>query len=109
MSEKIAIKRLKYEYQGRTIYEWEQTLEEVQAYIQTPPGVRAKMLDVSITPSQLTVGLKGNPPFINVRRAAPAVCRVPTLPLRCACSARARARARRLTRATGVLRLAGAI
>lgn len=65
--DKISLKRLKYEYQGRTIYEWEQSLEEVHVYIQVPPGVRAKMLAVEIKPSQLSVGLKGNPPFINVR------------------------------------------
>lgn len=61
----IATKRLTYEYQGRKIYEWEQSLEEVHMYVEVPPGVKAKMLEVSITPSQLRVGLKGNPPFIN--------------------------------------------
>ena len=36
-------------------------------YIETPPGVRAKHLDIKIMPTQLTIGIKGNPPFINVR------------------------------------------
>jgi hypothetical protein len=64
--DKIEYKRLKYEYQGRTIYEWEQSLEDVHMYIQPPPGVTAKMLDCKITASHLTLGLKGNPPFISV-------------------------------------------
>eukprot|EP00326_Haptolina_ericina_P028778 CAMPEP_0181169302 /NCGR_PEP_ID=MMETSP1096-20121128/742_1 /TAXON_ID=156174 ORGANISM="Chrysochromulina ericina, Strain CCMP281" /NCGR_SAMPLE_ID=MMETSP1096 /ASSEMBLY_ACC=CAM_ASM_000453 /LENGTH=142 /DNA_ID=CAMNT_0023256751 /DNA_START=78 /DNA_END=505 /DNA_ORIENTATION=- len=64
--DKIEYKRLKYEYQGRTIYEWEQSLEDVHMYIAPPPGVTAKMLDCKITASRLTLGLKGNPPFIDV-------------------------------------------
>ena len=43
--------------------------QDVNMYIQTPPGCRAKHLDVKMTPSQLTIGLKGNPPFINVSDA----------------------------------------
>jgi len=62
--DKIATKRLVYEYQGRKIYEWEQSLEEIHVYVEVPPGVRAKMLDVKITATQLSIGLKGNPPFI---------------------------------------------
>jgi hypothetical protein len=34
-------------------------------YIEVPPGVRAKHLDVRIGSSQLTLGIKGNPPFID--------------------------------------------
>jgi hypothetical protein len=30
--------RLKFEHGGRTIYEWEQSLEEVILYFETPPG-----------------------------------------------------------------------
>ena len=63
--DKIETKRLKYQHQGRTVYEWEQTLEEVHVYIDVPEGVRSKMLDVSITASQLRIGLRGNPPFID--------------------------------------------
>ena len=63
--DKIETKRLKYQHQGRTIYEWEQTLEEVHVYIEVPEGVRSKMLDVRITASQLRIGLRGNPPFLD--------------------------------------------
>lgn len=65
--DKIETKRLTYEHQGRKIYEWEQSLEEVQVFIEVPPGVTAKMLAVKMTAKQLTIGLKGNPPFIDVR------------------------------------------
>ena len=60
--------RLAFQYKGRTVYEWEQNLEEVHVYITPPPGVRAKMLDIGISPTHLKIGIKGNPPFINVRR-----------------------------------------
>mmetsp|Transcript_66490 Transcript_66490/g.182360 ORF Transcript_66490/g.182360 Transcript_66490/m.182360 type:complete len:157 (-) Transcript_66490:238-708(-) len=63
--DKIEYKRLKYEYQGRTIYEWEQTLEDVHMYVQPPPGVTAKMMDCKIGASHLKLGIKGNPPFID--------------------------------------------
>ena len=68
--DKIQTHRLTYEHQGRKIYEWELTLEEVQCYIEVPPGVKSKMLDIKMTSSQLTVGLRGNPPFIDEPFAA---------------------------------------
>ena len=78
--------------QGRTIYEWEQTLEDVNIYISPPPGasaqgassaccplrfsfagraslclvagVKAAMISCKIEASGMTLGLKGNPPFL---------------------------------------------
>ena len=52
---------------GRTIYEWEQSLEEVNLYIEAPPGLRAESIDCKITPKHIRLGVKGNPPFIDVR------------------------------------------
>jgi hypothetical protein len=49
------------------VYEWEQSLEEVNIFIKPPPGVTARLLDVNITVNHLSVGIKGNPPYINVR------------------------------------------
>ena len=63
--EKIEYKRLPYMYQGRKIYEWEQSLEEVHCYIEPPPGVTAKMIDCKIEAAHITLGLKGNPAFMN--------------------------------------------
>ena len=34
---------------GHTIYEWEQDLEEVNIYINPPPGLPAKMIDCTIS------------------------------------------------------------
>ncbi|RYH31251.1 hypothetical protein EON65_03170 [archaeon] len=57
--------RLKFEHEGRTIYEWEQNLTEVLIYIDMPPGVTRKMLDILISPSHLRVGVKGTSPYID--------------------------------------------
>jgi HSP20 family molecular chaperone IbpA len=73
--DKIELKRLTYEYQGRKIYEWEQSLEEIQVYIDVPPGVKAKMLDIKISATRLAIGLRGNPPFIDVRSTRSTVLR----------------------------------
>lgn len=57
--------RQKFVHAGRTVYEWEQSLEEVNIYIQPPPGVKARMIDCTITPTHLKLGIKGNPPFLD--------------------------------------------
>ena len=60
------LSHLDQQHDGKTIYEWEQSLDEINIYITPPPGVKAAHIDCNIQPSHLTVGLKGNPPFINV-------------------------------------------
>jgi hypothetical protein len=55
---------------GREIYEWEQSLDEVRVYIKPPPGVKASHIAAQITPTHLKLGIKGNPPFIDVRQLA---------------------------------------
>ncbi len=50
---------------GRTIYEWEQTLDEVLVFVRPPGGVRARDLDVDIKARHLRLGLRGNPPFLD--------------------------------------------
>ena len=52
--------RYKFEYQGRTIYEWEQSLEEVNLYIEPPPGLPRHMIVIEITHKHLKVGIKGH-------------------------------------------------
>jgi hypothetical protein len=52
---------------GRTIYEWDQSVDEVNMYIAPPKGLRAKDFTVKIDVSHIEVGLKGNPPYLNVR------------------------------------------
>ena len=61
------------------IYEWEQSLEEIDIYIKPPdfvlPAYQAKCreqgipvakLKIEIKPKSLAIGVDGNPPFINV-------------------------------------------
>lgn len=36
--------RFKFEHEGNTIYEWEQSLEEVNIYITPPPGIHTCMM-----------------------------------------------------------------
>lgn len=73
--------RQKYMYQGREIYEWEQTLEEVHIYIKPPkfllpkykdevkknlkPGEEPPKLEVVIKHDHLKIGIKGTNPFID--------------------------------------------
>lgn len=51
---------------GRTIYEWQQSLNEVEIFINAPEGVKASMIECEITMERLKLGLRGNPPFIDV-------------------------------------------
>ena len=58
--------RQKFEYDGRTVYEWEQNLEEVLIYLRPPPGITASQLQCKITATHLSLGLRGVPkPFID--------------------------------------------
>jgi len=57
--------RIKYKHNGREIYEWEQTLDDVNIYITPPPGVTAGLLNIVIEPRHLRVGLKDTPPFLD--------------------------------------------
>ncbi|CAM9157576.1 unnamed protein product [Pylaiella littoralis] len=65
--------RIKFEHEGKTVYEWEQSLEEVNLYIETPPGVKADRVDCKITPRHLRLGIKGNPPFLDEDTGGPVV------------------------------------
>ncbi|CAM9738135.1 unnamed protein product, partial [Choristocarpus tenellus] len=65
--------RIKFEYEGETVFEWEQSLEEVNLYIKPPPGVTPDQIDCKITPRHLCLGIKGNPPFIDEDTGGPVV------------------------------------
>mmetsp|Transcript_14453 Transcript_14453/g.17570 ORF Transcript_14453/g.17570 Transcript_14453/m.17570 type:complete len:226 (+) Transcript_14453:135-812(+) len=49
-----------FEFNGQKIYEWDQNLEEVNIYIDAPPGIPARNFDIIIEPMRLRVGLKGH-------------------------------------------------
>jgi hypothetical protein len=57
--------RIPFQHQGETIYEWEQSLEEIRIFIHPPPGIKAKDLVIDIQSNQVKVGLKNKPPFLN--------------------------------------------
>lgn len=59
-------KRHCFTHEGRAVYEWDQTFSEVNIYVVLPQGVRAKQLDVAIGGNHLSIGIKGNPPYLDV-------------------------------------------
>lgn len=53
--------RYVYEFNGKKIYEWDQSLDEVNIYIQTPDSsLKAKDFDIQISCQRLKVGLKNH-------------------------------------------------
>lgn len=68
-AERFFATRHSVQHDGRTVYEWEQSYGEVDVFVAAPPGVRAAQLDCSFQASRLRLGLKGNPPFMEARRA----------------------------------------
>ena len=65
MTTKTPEGRMAFEFEGRTIYEWEQSLQECNIYIRPPDGVTKKLIDIEISYNHLKVGLKGADPFID--------------------------------------------
>lgn len=53
-------------HQGRKVYEWDQTLTEVNIYVTLPEGVRARELFVELSSNHLRLGIKPNPPYLDV-------------------------------------------
>lgn len=52
--------RYVFEVDGRKIYEWEQSLEEVNIYLDAPPGRRAADIVCDIGHDRLRIGLRGS-------------------------------------------------
>jgi hypothetical protein len=51
----------------RVIYEWDQSLEEVNVYITPPPGLTANLIECKITTNRVVLGLRGSKDkFLNV-------------------------------------------
>mmetsp|Transcript_7641 Transcript_7641/g.23610 ORF Transcript_7641/g.23610 Transcript_7641/m.23610 type:complete len:168 (+) Transcript_7641:121-624(+) len=65
--------RYEFRHEGQLIYEWEQTLEEVNLYVTVPEGVVADMIECAITPKRLRLGIRGNPPFLDEDTWGPVV------------------------------------
>lgn len=48
------------------MFEWDQTLDEVNLYIDRPPNVHAKQFYCKVQSKHVELGIKGNPPYLNV-------------------------------------------
>lgn len=73
MAERLApAGRHAFAHGGRTVYEWDQTLADVNVYVPVPPGVRGRDMFCDIEARHLRFGLKGNPPFLDVSGWPPA-------------------------------------
>eukprot|EP00878_Enallax_costatus_P007672 GHUV01008032.1.p1 GENE.GHUV01008032.1~~GHUV01008032.1.p1 ORF type:complete len:161 (+),score=40.95 GHUV01008032.1:319-801(+) len=67
MAERLApSQKHQYTHEGRLIYEWDQTLTEVNMYIPVPPDMKAKEIFCDTTKQHLKFGRKGNPPFLDM-------------------------------------------
>lgn len=58
--------RHQFRYENRVIYEWEQTLSDLNIYLSIPQGVKANQLFVNISNKHLRVGIVPNPPYLEV-------------------------------------------
>lgn len=66
MAEKLAPeKRHSFVHNGQKVFEWDQTLDEVNIYITLPPNVHSKQFYCKIQSKHLELGIKGNPPYLN--------------------------------------------
>ena len=80
-TKELGKKRQQFKYEDRVIYEWDQTMDDLNVYIKPPefvlprnkdairkqlkPGESMPELDIKIKSTHLSVGLKGNPPFLD--------------------------------------------
>ncbi|KAH6756757.1 HSP20-like chaperones superfamily protein [Perilla frutescens var. hirtella] len=66
MAEKLAPEKShSYIHNGQKVFDWDQTLEEVNMYIDLPPNVPKKLFSCKIDSKHVEVGIKGNPPYLN--------------------------------------------
>jgi hypothetical protein len=52
---------------GQKVFEWDQSLEEVNMYIELPKNVPTKLIQCVIQAGHVEVGIRGHPPYLNVR------------------------------------------
>ncbi|KAJ4776995.1 NudC domain-containing protein 2 [Rhynchospora pubera] len=72
MAEKLAPeKRHEFVHNGQKVFEWDQTLEEVNMYIDLPQTVPKKLFYCKIQSKHIEVGIKGNPPYLNHDLSSP--------------------------------------
>ncbi|RLN07450.1 nudC domain-containing protein 2 [Panicum miliaceum] len=72
MAEKLAPeKRHAFMHNGQKVFEWDQTLEEVNMYIELPKDVPTKLFRCTIQAGHVEVGVRGNRPYLNYDLAHP--------------------------------------
>lgn len=72
MAEKLAPeKRHRFVNNGQTVFEWDQTLDEINIYINLPPNVHSKQFYCKIQSKHIELGIKGNPPYLNHELTCP--------------------------------------
>lgn len=70
-------------FKGKVVYEWQESIDTVTIYIKPPPiltdkklraefasknpGVPLPTLEVKINNQRVSVGMKGNPPYIDLK------------------------------------------
>ncbi|CAH9121048.1 unnamed protein product [Cuscuta epithymum] len=66
MADKLAPeKRHSFTHNDQKVFEWDQTLEELNIYINLPENVPKKLFYCTIKSKHLEVGIKGNPPYLS--------------------------------------------
>jgi len=58
--------RHRFRHQDHVVYEWDQTLNDLNIYIQVPAGVKGKQIYVDLEIKHIRVGIKPNPPYLEV-------------------------------------------
>mmetsp|Transcript_8739 Transcript_8739/g.25177 ORF Transcript_8739/g.25177 Transcript_8739/m.25177 type:complete len:157 (+) Transcript_8739:209-679(+) len=67
MGDKLAPSdRHQFVHNGQVVYEWDQTLSEVNVYCQVPQGVTAKLIYCTISKTHLKLGINPNPPYLDL-------------------------------------------
>ncbi len=56
--------RHQFLHEKQLVYEWEQSLSDLNLFIKVPEGVKAKQLYVDISKKHLRVGIVPNSPYL---------------------------------------------
>ena len=51
---------------GTRIYEWSQSLLDVDLFLPAPRGAPGSAFEITLSPDRVRIGLKGNPPYLDV-------------------------------------------
>merc|ERR1719506_690846 len=63
-SGEIASPRKQHVFEGRVVYEWDQTATQARIYVKVPEGITRHELDIKIGSRRLHIGRVGKPPFM---------------------------------------------